>query len=101
MYRIQTTAPCTLTLTGTPIATAMVTINPGENWIGFVGTEKTITTAFADFTPATGDKVISQDEGFTIFNGTEWEGTLDTLVPGKGYVYVSNDTTPKTLVIGE
>lgn len=101
MYRIQTTAPCTLAVTGAPITTATVTINPGENWIGFIGAEKTVTAAFANFTPVEGDKVISQDEGFTVFENGEWHGTLETLQPGKGYVYVSNATEPKTLVIGE
>lgn len=101
MYRIQTTAPCTLAVTGAPIATATVTINQGENWFGFVGAEKTVTAAFANFTPVEGDKVISQNEGFAVFENGEWHGTLETLQPGKGYVYVSNATEPKTLVIGE
>ena len=101
MYKIQTTAPCTLTVTGVPITSATVTINPGENWFGFVGTAKTVAEAFTGFTPAAGDKVISQDEGFAIFEGGAWSGTLENLQPGKGYVYISNDTEPKTLVIGE
>ncbi|MBR3729675.1 MAG: C10 family peptidase [Bacteroidales bacterium] len=101
MYKIQTIAPCTLAVTGVPITSATITINSGENWIGFVGTEKTVAAAFANFTPVEGDKVISQDEGFAIFENGEWRGTLGTLEPGKGYVYVSNAAEPKTLVIGE
>lgn len=101
MYRIQTNTACTLSLLGVSINSATVTLNLGENWFGFVGSEKTVVEAFANLPPAEGDKVISQDEGFAIFNGTEWEGTLATLVPGKGYVYVSNAAEPKTLVIGE
>ena len=101
MYKIQANTSCTLSLLGLPVTTAMVTISQGENWFGFVGTEKTITMAFANFTPSEGDKVISQDEGFAVFENGEWHGTLDTLEPGKGYVYVSNATEPKTLVIGQ
>lgn len=100
MYKIQTTAPCTLAVTGVPITSATITINPGENWFGFVGTEKTVAAAFTSFTPAAGDKVISQNEGFAVFENGEWHGTLETLQPSKGYVYVSNATEPKTLVIG-
>ena len=101
MYKIQTTAPCTLAVKGVPITSATVTINPGENWFGFVGTTKTVAAAFAGFTPAAGDKVISQDEGFAVYENGAWSGTLVNLQPGKGYVYISNDTEPKTLVIGE
>jgi len=101
MYKIETNATCTLTLTGVLYESATVTIAPGYNWFGFLGEEQsaTITQVFADFAPAAGDKIISQNEGFAVFNGTEWKGTLSTLVPGKGYVYVSNDTQTKTLVI--
>lgn len=101
MYKIQTTAPCTLAVTGVPITSATVTLNPGENWFGFVGTTKTVAAAFAGFTPAEGDKIVSQEDGFAIFEDGAWHGTLTTLIPGKGYVYISNATTTKTLVIGE
>ena len=97
MYRIQTGAPCTLTLLGLPITTATITINQGENWFGYIGLEKTIAEAFVNLPPAIGDKVISQDEGFAVFNGTSWEGTLSTLQPGHGYVYVSTANGTKTI----
>ena len=100
MLRIQTNNSCMFSLTGVPFTAAAITINQGENWIGFIGSEKTVAAAFANFTPTEGDKVISQDEGFAVFENGEWHGTLDTLEPGKGYVYVSNATEPKTLVIG-
>ena len=101
MYRIQTDAPCTLAVTGLPITTATITINQGENWLGYISAEKTIAEAFANFTPSEGDKVISQDEGFSVFENGEWHGTLETLQPGRGYVYVLNAAEPKTLVIGQ
>lgn len=102
MYKILICAPCTLKLwVIEPSASITVNINLGENWFGFIGSEKTVAAAFANFTPAEGDKVISQDEGFAVFENGEWHGTLETLQPGKGYVYVSNATEPKTLVIGE
>ena len=101
MYKIQANTSCTLSLLGLPVTTATVTINPGTNWLGYIGVEQSVGDAFEAYSPSQGDKIISQDGGFAIFNGGSWQGTLDTLVPGKGYVYVSNDTAPKTLVIGE
>lgn len=101
MYRIKTREDCTLTLSGTRTSNAVtITLLPGYNWFGFTGTQP-LDIENLNITPTEGDKLISQEEGFAIFNGTEWEGTLTTLVPGKGYVYVSNATAPKTLVIGE
>ena len=101
MYRIQTNTACTLSLLGVPITSATITINLGKNWFGFVGTAKTIAAAFTNFSASEGDKIISQNEGFAVFENGAWSGTLVNLQPGKGYVYISNDTEQKTLVIGE
>ena len=101
MYKVKVNEDCTLSLEGEPFTTATVNIAQGYNWFGFIGSETTVTAAFADFGPVAGDKVISQNEGFAIFNGTEWVGTLTSLVPGKGYVYVSQDTESKTLLLGQ
>ena len=101
MYKIETNGVCTLSILGIPITTCSVTINPGENWFGFVGTAKTVEIAFTNFSASEGDKVISQDGGFAVYENGAWSGTLTMLVPGKGYVYISNDTEQKTLVIGQ
>jgi hypothetical protein len=101
MFRIQTAAPCTLSLTGLSYTPTTILIHQGENWFGFVGTTKTVAEAFTSFTPAEGDKVISQNEGFAVYENGGWSGTLENLYPGKGYVYISNAQTSKTLVIGQ
>ena len=44
-----------------PITAAVITINPGYNWLGYFGEAALITQVFNGFTPATGDKIISQD----------------------------------------
>ena len=100
MYRIKTSAACTLSLTGVPVASVEVILAPGTHWFGYTGSTPTaIVDVFdAAFAPTSGDKVISQTEGFAIFNGTSWEGALTTLVPGKGYVYVSRATGNKTVI---
>ncbi len=78
------------TLLGRVVA-SNITIENGINWIGYTGApDLTIVEALGSIVPVTGDKIISQDEGFAIFNGTTWTGTLTTLESGKGYVYFRN-----------
>ena len=98
MYRIQTSASCQFTLSGLPATGVAVTITQGCNWFGFTGTEPLSLTALG-INPATGDKVVSQDGGFAIYNGSTWVGTLTSLQPGKGYVYISVATQSKTLML--
>lgn len=100
MYRILVNTDCEFTLMGVQATSAEIDIEQGTNWFGFIGTEMSVADAFADFAPATGDKVVSQTQGFAIFNGTTWEGTLTQLSPGQGYVYVSKDSESKTLYLG-
>ncbi len=97
MYKIQTTTACTFTLSGTPFTSASVTISNGINWFGCIGTESLLLINL-NISPATGDKIISQDGGFAVYNGTAWKGTLTSLQPGKGYVYYSTASQQKTLV---
>ena len=59
-----------------------------------------IATALGGFTPALNDQIIGQ-EGAATYNGSEWTGSLTTLVPGKGYVYHSTASERKTLLIGQ
>lgn len=105
MFKIETSAPYTFSLTGMRFTAASITVNPGPNWFGYIGEEAPIAQALNGFPPSMDDKIISQDGGFAIYTETNgvgsWSGTLTTLQPGKGYVYVSNAAEPKTLVIGE
>jgi len=101
MYRILVSDNCELILTGTPATSVEIEIGHGANWFGFIGAEMLVTDALADFEPEVGDKVVSQDQGFAIFDGSTWVGTLTTLVPGKGYVYVSQASETKTLHLGQ
>lgn len=98
MLKIQTSVACALSLRGMPITAASITVNPGATWFGYIGEEAPITQALNGFPPSMDDKIISQDGGFAVYNGTEWKGTLTTLEPGKGYVYVSTAAWSKTIV---
>lgn len=95
MYKIQTNADVDgVTITGVPMA-ASISIGEDFNWIGYTGgTTDDISAALASYgiTPNIGDKIISQDNGFAIYNGTSWEGTLTLLEQGKGYIYVRPST---------
>ena len=88
-----------LQLLGIPITTATITIIQGSNWFGYIGAEAKPITSAITIAATEGDKVISQDGGFAIYNGEEWQGTLTTLQRGKGYVYYSASSEPKTLVM--
>ena len=98
MVKIQTSAACPLTVSGTRPDEIIVTLVNGSNWLGFAGTETMgVAEALAALSPVEGDKIIDQNEGFAIYNGTTWEGTLTNLHPGHGYVYVSNASGTKTV----
>ena len=90
MYKIQTDeAVDDVTITGVP-TTASISVGDDINWIGYTGERTNISAALAPYgiEPSDGDKIISQDGGFAIYNGTTWTGTLIELEQGKGYIYV-------------
>ncbi len=94
MYKLYSTADVNdVAVTGVPVSPS-ITIGAGSNWIGYTGENTTdiagaLTTLLgASFTSNEGDKIISQDGGFAIFNGSIWQGTLTQLTQGHGYVYV-------------
>lgn len=96
MYRIQTGNSCSFTMRGTPVTDVQVSIVPGYNWFGYTGTQS-LPLGSLNISPAEGDKIISQNDGFAIYNGTSWEGTLGALQPGRGYVYLSTAQETKTM----
>ena len=92
MYRISVSAACEITLEGTPINLAEhpITISNGDNWIGFPLNESvSLSNTFNGFA-VSGDVIKSKDNGIATYNGSQWRGTLNTLVPGQGYIYKSN-----------
>ena len=98
MYKIQVSEACEITLTGVPVNTSeeVLTINQGNNWIGFPsGSSMTVSEAFAGLDPVNGDVVKSQT-GSSVYNDGNWIGTVGTLQPGQGYLYYSKATSVKT-----
>ena len=102
MYKIQTSTACQITLTGIPVEPSAyeITVNPGNNWIGFpCGESMSVTDAFSGLHPVNGD-VIKSKGGSSIYQGTSWRGDVETLVPGQGYIYQSKATESKTFTYG-
>ncbi len=102
MYKVQVSEACEITLAGVPVNTSeeVLTINPGNNWIGFPsGTSMTLGAAFAGLNPVNGDVVKSQT-GSSVYNDGNWVGTVGTLEPGQGYLYYSKATSVKTFTFG-
>ena len=96
MYKIQTSLPCSLVLNGNYVSSVIVTIKSGYNWFGYAG-QQTLAIENLMITPAEGDKIISQDEGYAIYENGTWSNTLNELRPGHGYVYISNASENKIL----
>ena len=98
MYMIGVMTDCEITLEGELLNPAEhpAIISYGANWIGFPLSESmTVRRAFGRF-PVTGDMIKSKDNGTAKFNGTKWVGTLKTLEPGQGYIYMSKVQETRT-----
>ena len=85
-------------LTGILVDLSQVEVPIGQdvNWFGYPGTTSIALTDLI-ITPAIGDKIISQNDGFAIYGPDGWSGTLTALQPRQGYVYVSTAQETKTL----
>lgn len=106
LWTIYTEQPHTLLMSGTPIATNEVEISivPGWNGIGYLPSiSMTPREAFAGMRKVTNDDVIKSQTQFAIYFNGDWVGTLKSLQPGEGYMYLHRgDTTsfryPRVLV---
>ena len=99
MYKIQVSASTELNVIGSSInlLTKELTIYPGYNWIGSLSASvMSPEEAFADLKPEKDDMVKSRNAS-AFYNGSGlWEGTLQNIVPGEGYIYLSKATEVKT-----
>ena len=99
-YMILAANDCTIEMEGpvTDPANYPITLHRGWNWIGFpCSQEVSVADAFAGFEPEEGDVLQSYDN-MTEFDGEDWWGELETLVPGQGLMYYSMSDEPKVLV---
>ena len=99
MYKVETTQVCTVTVQATIVDPSdyPITLYPGTNWIGIIGTgEMTIEQAFADITPNHLDNIKTSNGSATYYNNRGWKGNISTLKPGEGFIYKSKAAVEKT-----
>ena len=77
-----------------------VNLNSGWNWISYPRSEvMSLAAAMSGFTPSPGD-VIKGMGGSSMYQNGHWQGSLNVLVPGEGYMYYSIGGTTKSFVFG-
>ena len=99
MFKVQTNEACTITVEGTLVDPAEhpITLAPGVNWVGFIGTESmSLSDAFVNLTPTNMDYIQTKDGVATYYQGIGWRGSVSTLNPGEGFIYKSKASTNKT-----
>ena len=96
MYKLQMKAADTLVVDGEAYDNSVgLDLAPGWNWIPYLRSfALSLDDAFAGVEPARNDQVKGQD-GFAMYNGIAWTGTLKSLQPGKGYIYRNNTEVDK------
>ena len=101
-YQIRTSTPCTVELAGSAANPDEhpITLNMGWKWVGYPATvDMGVGEAFSGIAPLSGDMLKSQNNGYASYlEGFGWYGSLNTLNPGMGLMYKSNNGNPVTLV---
>ena len=100
MYKIGTKRVRSATMEGqiADPANHPITIYKGWNWIGFPCSQSvSVNEALSGFSPKNND-IIKGIHSYATYSDGTWNGTLNTLEPGQGYMYGSKDRRPKTLV---
>ena len=96
MYKVKMEAADTLVMNGVEDRETVVEISNGWNWIPYLRSfTLSLDDAFASAEPARNDQIKGQ-EGFAMYNGTAWSGTLKAMTPGKGYLYMSKSNDDKS-----
>ena len=98
MYAVKTTEDLTLNVTGHRVVTSAAPITVGNdwNWVGFNASSlMSVTEALAGMDPQNGD-IIKGQRGIAYYDDHEWLGSLETLMPGKGYKIFSVVSTDRT-----
>lgn len=96
MYKVKMEVADTLVMNGVEDRETVVEISNGWNWIPYLRSfALSLDDAFASAEPARNDQIKGQD-GFAMYNGTAWSGTLKAMTPGKGYLYMSKSNDDKS-----
>jgi YD repeat-containing protein len=107
MYKINMNGSGNGTVSGTVSGASAhpITIGYGWNWIGYpLSQSADVNAAMSGFTPSVDDIIKGRNSYTTCFSyggDLMWFGTLNTLVPGNGYMYQSQSSGTKTLVFSQ
>ena len=100
MYMIRSDNSFNLTLSGAAVDPTQtpITLSTGWTWISYLNSNgMSLEQALAGLTPSNGDLIKSQN-GFSAYNSaTGWNGSMTTLEPGQGYLYLNQGTAANTL----
>ena len=101
-YQIRTNEACTVEMTGFVANPAEhpIELHTGWTWVGYpVNVTMGIADAMSGIAPLNGDMLKSQNNGYASYlEGFGWYGSLNTLQPGMGLMYKSNNGSTVTLV---
>ena len=96
MYKVKMEVADTLVMNGVEDRETVVEISNGWNWIPYLRSfALSLDDALASAEPARNDQIKGQD-GYAMYNGTKWSGTLKAMTPGKGYLYMSKSNDDKS-----
>jgi hypothetical protein len=96
MYMVLVENAVTINVTALPADPAAhpITLLPGWNWIAFLSSEPmSLQTALSEITPNEGDLIKNTGQNAIYSEENGWVGTLQTLEPGMGFMYLNTGTT--------
>ncbi|MDL2290177.1 T9SS type A sorting domain-containing protein [Paludibacteraceae bacterium OttesenSCG-928-F17] len=97
MFKIKMHEASVLQMAGTPVnpQETPITLLPNWNWIAYIPQGVlTVQQALAGLQPSEGDLI--KDQGsFATYSNDRWMGSLQTMHPGRGYVYQSRASVNK------
>lgn len=95
MYMVNTTAAGMLEMVGNSAIASQhpITLNQGWNWIGYpLATANDVNVALSGLDAHDNDMLKSQEAFTTYYDGFGWMGSLNTITPGMGLMYESNNS---------
>lgn len=101
MYTINTSVPCVLSMTGSYADPTQhpISLYSGWTWIGYpLATATEINDALSGLNPIDGDLLKAKNMFSVYMEGTGWIGMLNTLKPGAGLMYYSQNSETVSLV---
>lgn len=99
MYKVRMAQPASLRVVGhrPTDQERSIVVRPGWNWIAYSATRTaSVGDALVALDPMDGDLIKGQ-QGFAMFDGYEWNGSLKAMVPGQGYMFQSTATSERIL----